>query len=301
MGTKTALVLVHSVLTLRLTVLVLTIFFRRIPRKLKGAAMLDGCGRLQVFRYVFLPLARTSILATGLFAFVLSYAEFLFALVLSGGAANRPLAVVMAALTRNTDVSWGLLNASVFLAVLPTVALVAEALRGRGSAPGRDRGLSPGSGDRPPREVLHERDQLLDAHAQDGLPLVGRGQRGVAQDAGRREISEVVVGTDERGAEEIGRLPRRRQRRIAGDRRRHVNEVRMQGELERRLELAGMTHSAGCRLAEFGRPGRRQLKIGDGGDAGLSAPAWPRRGPRHRASRRCRHARSARRRADRRG
>lgn len=86
--------------------------------------MLDGCNRLQVFRYIFLPLARTSILATGLFAFVLSYAEFLFALVLSGDAANRPLAVVMASLARNTDVSWGLLNASVSLAVLPTVALV---------------------------------------------------------------------------------------------------------------------------------------------------------------------------------
>jgi ABC-type glycerol-3-phosphate transport system permease component len=106
-------------------VLILTIFFRRIPRELEDAAMLDGCDRLQVFRFVFLPLARTSILATGLFAFVLSYAEFLFALVLSGDAANRPLAVVMAALARNTDVSWGLLNASVFLAVLPTVALVA--------------------------------------------------------------------------------------------------------------------------------------------------------------------------------
>ena len=125
LGTKAALILVHTVLTLPFTVLILTIFFGRIPRELEDAAMLDGCNRLQVFRYVFLPLARTSILATGLFAFVLSYAEFLFALVLSGDAANRPLAVVMASLARNTDVSWGLLNASVFLAVLPTVALVA--------------------------------------------------------------------------------------------------------------------------------------------------------------------------------
>ena len=125
LGTKSALVLVHSALTLPFTVLILTIFFRRIPRELEDSAMLDGCDRLQAFRYVFVPLARTSILATGLFAFVLSYAEFLFALVLSGDAANRPLSVVMAALARNTDVSWGLLNASVFLAVLPTVALVA--------------------------------------------------------------------------------------------------------------------------------------------------------------------------------
>lgn len=124
LGTKTALVLVHSVLTLPFTVLILTIFFRRIPRDIEEAALLDGCSRLQIFLRIILPLARTSVFATGVFAFILSYAEFLFALVLSGDAANRPLSVVMAALARNTDVSWGLLNASVFLAVIPTVVLI---------------------------------------------------------------------------------------------------------------------------------------------------------------------------------
>lgn len=125
LGTKLALILVHSVLTLPFTILILTIFFRRIPSEIEDSARVDGCNRLQVFAYVFVPLARTSIIATGLFAFILSYAEFLFALVLSGDTANRPLAVVMAALARNTDVSWGLLNASVFLAVVPMIALVA--------------------------------------------------------------------------------------------------------------------------------------------------------------------------------
>jgi multiple sugar transport system permease protein len=125
LGTKLALVLIHSVLTLPFTVLILTVFFRRIPREIEESALLDGCRRLEVFRYVLVPLARTSIVATGLFAFVLSYAEFLFGLVLSGAAASRPLSVVMAALARNTDVSWGLLNASVVLAVIPTVALAA--------------------------------------------------------------------------------------------------------------------------------------------------------------------------------
>jgi ABC-type glycerol-3-phosphate transport system permease component len=124
LGTKTALIIVHSVLTLPFTILILTIFFRRIPRDIEEAALLDGCSRLQIFLRIILPLARTSVFATGIFAFILSYAEFLFALVLSGDAANRPLSVVMAALARNTDVSWGLLNASVFLAVIPTVALI---------------------------------------------------------------------------------------------------------------------------------------------------------------------------------
>jgi ABC-type glycerol-3-phosphate transport system permease component len=124
LGTKTALVLVHSVLTLPFTVLILTIFFRRIPREIEESALIDGCGRLQVFLRIILPLARNSVFATGVFAFILSYAEFIFALVLSGDSSNRPLSVVMAALARNTDVSWGLLNASVFLAVIPTVVLI---------------------------------------------------------------------------------------------------------------------------------------------------------------------------------
>lgn len=124
LGTKLALVLVHSVLTLPFTVLILSVFFRRIPEDIEDAAIVDGCNRFQVFYRIVLPLSLPSLFATGLFAFMLSYAEFLFALVLSGDAANRPLSVVMAALARNTDVSWGLLNSAIFLAILPSLALV---------------------------------------------------------------------------------------------------------------------------------------------------------------------------------
>ena len=124
LGTKLALVLVHSVLTLPFTVLILSVFFRRIPEDIEDAAIVDGCNRFQVFYKIVLPLSLPSLFATGLFAFMLSYAEFLFALVLSGEAANRPLSVVMAALARNTDVSWGLLNSAILLAVLPSLALV---------------------------------------------------------------------------------------------------------------------------------------------------------------------------------
>ena len=46
----------------------------------------------------------------------------------------------------------------------------------------------------------------------------------------------------------------------------------MQGELQRRLEFAGMTHATGCRLAKFAGPLGREVKIGDRGDAGSSMP-----------------------------
>src|SRR5262249_47185461 len=61
LGTKTALIVVHSVLTLPFTVLILTIFFRRIPRDIEEAALLDGCSRMQIFLQIVLPLARTSV------------------------------------------------------------------------------------------------------------------------------------------------------------------------------------------------------------------------------------------------
>ena len=55
---------------------------------------------------------------------MLSYAEFMFSMVLSGDAASRPVSVVMAALARNPDVSWSLLNTAIFIAILPTLVLV---------------------------------------------------------------------------------------------------------------------------------------------------------------------------------
>ncbi|MFQ5972615.1 MAG: carbohydrate ABC transporter permease [Alphaproteobacteria bacterium] len=124
LGTKTALVLVHTVMTIPFTVLILSVFFRRIPMELEDAAQLDGCTRFQVFTRIVLPLSIPSIFATGLFAFMLSYSEFLFALILGGNAENRALSVVLAALARNTDVSWGLLNSGIFLSVLPSLVLV---------------------------------------------------------------------------------------------------------------------------------------------------------------------------------
>ena len=123
-GTRTGIILVHTAKALPFTVLILSVFFRKMPQELFEAAALDHCSRLQTFLRIALPLALPSIGATGLFAFMLSYSEYMFSMVLSGDAATRPVSVVMAALARNTDVSWSLLNAAIFIAIVPTVVLV---------------------------------------------------------------------------------------------------------------------------------------------------------------------------------
>jgi ABC-type glycerol-3-phosphate transport system permease component len=123
-GTPAGIILVHTARALPFTVLILSVFFRKIPPEIFEAAVLDHCNRLQAFWRVAVPLALPSIGATGLFAFMLSYSEFMFAMILSGSSETRPVSVVMAALARNTDVSWSLLNTAIFIAIVPTLVLV---------------------------------------------------------------------------------------------------------------------------------------------------------------------------------
>jgi N-acetylglucosamine transport system permease protein len=123
-GTQAGIILVHTAKALPFTVLILSVFFRKMPAEIFEAAVLDHCSRFQTFFRVALPLALPSIGATGLFAFMLSYSEYMFSMVLSGDAATRPVSVVMAALARNTDVSWSLLNTAIFIAIVPTLVLV---------------------------------------------------------------------------------------------------------------------------------------------------------------------------------
>lgn len=123
-GTQLGIILVHTARALPFTVLILSVFFRKIPAEIFEAAVLDHCSRFQAFWRVAVPLALPSIGATGLFAFMLSYSEFMFAMILSGSSETRPVSVVMAALARNTDVSWSLLNTAIFIAIVPTLLLV---------------------------------------------------------------------------------------------------------------------------------------------------------------------------------
>lgn len=123
-GTQLGIILVHTAKALPFTVLILSVFFRKIPAEIFEAAVLDHCSRFQTFWRVAVPLALPSIGATGLFAFMISYSEFMFAMILSGSSSTRPVSVVMAALARNTDVSWSLLNTAIFIAIVPTLILV---------------------------------------------------------------------------------------------------------------------------------------------------------------------------------
>jgi ABC-type glycerol-3-phosphate transport system permease component len=121
---KLSIIAVHSLLTLPFSVLILSLFFQKIPIEIEESARVDGASPLTIFRRITIPLSASSIVATGLFAFMLSYSEFMYALILSGTARSRSLPVVMASLSYNPDVAWTLLMSGVFLTLVPSLILV---------------------------------------------------------------------------------------------------------------------------------------------------------------------------------
>ena len=129
LDTYWSLITVYSVLTLPFTILILTLYFRGIPREIEEAAEIDGCGPFQILWRVTLPLALPSLIGPGLFAFMLSYSEFLFALLITTSIRTRTLPVILGSVSWNPDITWSLLSASIVLGLIPTLILVVPVWR----------------------------------------------------------------------------------------------------------------------------------------------------------------------------
>jgi multiple sugar transport system permease protein len=94
-------------------------FFRAIPRDYEEAAMIDGASRLGAFVRVVLPQAMPGIIATGIFAFIFAWNEYLFALLLISDESLRTLPPGLMRFLSATDVNWGLMMAASVLVTLP--------------------------------------------------------------------------------------------------------------------------------------------------------------------------------------
>ena len=98
-------------------------FFLDIPRELDEAAAIDGCSPWQTFRIVILPLARPGLTVAALFSLLLSYNEFLFALVLTG-IRTKTLPVAIASFGGEDVSDWSISAAGAIGIMLPIVLIM---------------------------------------------------------------------------------------------------------------------------------------------------------------------------------
>jgi multiple sugar transport system permease protein len=141
-GTLPGLIIIYMAQTLPVCLYMLRNYFRAVPPSVEDAAMIDGCGRLQVIRYVVLPVAMPGIAATSLYVFMIAWNEFLFALLFL--VQDRERWTVSLGLAQLTDIG---VPATVLMAgsvavTLPVVGLffVAERLLVSGLTAGAEKG-----------------------------------------------------------------------------------------------------------------------------------------------------------------
>ncbi|MEM1574123.1 MAG: carbohydrate ABC transporter permease [Candidatus Methanomethylicaceae archaeon] len=100
-----------------------TSFFKSIPLALEEAALIDGCNRLQVFLKIVIPLSAPAILTASTYAFLTSWGDYLFALVMIYSDHNKTIPLGLAMYMEEQYIEWGQLLAGTVISVLPVVLI----------------------------------------------------------------------------------------------------------------------------------------------------------------------------------
>ncbi len=122
LDTHLALIAANSTIAIPFSIWMMVSYINGIPKSLDEAAMTDGCSRLQALRRVILPLCLPGIIATGIYIFITSWNEYLYALTL-GGREVRPITVAVQTLIGEYEVQWGLLSAGGIIGAMPAAVL----------------------------------------------------------------------------------------------------------------------------------------------------------------------------------
>ena len=99
-------------------------YFKTIPYELEECALIDGASRFQILRKIILPLAVPGLISAGIFAFTLSWNEFIYALTFISSSENKTVSVgVITELVEGDVYHWGSLMAGALLGSLPVAIL----------------------------------------------------------------------------------------------------------------------------------------------------------------------------------
>jgi len=121
LNTLSGLVFAYLSVTLPICTWMVATTFRNIPQELEEAAKVDGCGDLRTIFAVVLPLAVPGIITAGLFAFVLAWQEYIFALLYTTTTAAQTAPVILFFYLGQHQIDYGRLMAAAILLSLPVI------------------------------------------------------------------------------------------------------------------------------------------------------------------------------------
>src|SRR5229473_3362289 len=124
-----ALVIVYPSFTLPFCTWLLMGLVRTVPKEIEESAQIDGCTRFQAFLMIIIPVIVPGIITAGIFAFTLTYQEFIYALTFISASANKTISYgVTSDLVRGDVFYWGSLMSGALIGAVPVAIVYAFSL-----------------------------------------------------------------------------------------------------------------------------------------------------------------------------
>ncbi len=117
-----SLVFINLSFILPYVIWLLQSYFKSIPVELEDAGRIDGCSRLQVVHKIILPLSLPGLTSAGILAFLLTWGEFLFALLLSETPSSYTSTVVVSLFATDVDVNFVSIITAGVISVIPPIS-----------------------------------------------------------------------------------------------------------------------------------------------------------------------------------
>ncbi|MGY1750053.1 carbohydrate ABC transporter permease [Modestobacter sp. SYSU DS0511] len=123
------LILADSTAGIPFGILIMRSFMGSIPPSLTEAARMDGAGPIRAFFHIILPISRNALITAGMFTFLFTWGDFLFALTLTTNAEVRPITLGLYQYIGTYVSDWSTVMATAVLSSLPAVVLLVLAQR----------------------------------------------------------------------------------------------------------------------------------------------------------------------------
>ena len=120
------LVIIYPTLTVPFCTWIMIGYFSSIPKELDEAALIDGAGYLQLLTKIFIPVALPGIIAATIFAFTVSWAQFLYPLAFTTSTDQLVLPVgIVTTLIKGDVFNWGQIMTGALLGAAPPLIIYA--------------------------------------------------------------------------------------------------------------------------------------------------------------------------------
>lgn len=123
-NTLYGMILAYVILNSPMAILIISLFFRTIPKELQEAAALDGCSPIKFYFKILLPLSLSGLTSAAVLSFVNIWNEFILALSLSRDPTTRLAIPVVAGLKGSYVAQWNMLMAGAAIVSIPGILVL---------------------------------------------------------------------------------------------------------------------------------------------------------------------------------